>query len=110
MDRLTIVSRVDGLDIEGLRNMVDNLKDRIRSGVIVLATIKDDKVLLSAGATKDVVAQGVHVGNLIREVAKITGGGGGGRPDMAQAGGKDINKLDEALNQVHVLLARQLGI
>lgn len=105
-----IVSQVDGLDIEGLRNMVDNLKDRIRSGVIVLATIKDDKVLLSAGATKDVVAQGVHVGNLIREVAKITGGGGGGRPDMAQAGGKDINKLDEALNQVHVLLARQLGI
>ena len=90
--------------------MVDNLKDRIRSGVIVLATIKDDKVLLSAGATKDVVAQGVHVGNLIREVAKITGGGGGGRPDMAQAGGKDINKLDEALKQVHVLLARQLGI
>ena len=53
--------------------MVDNLKDRIRSGVIVLATIKDDKVLLFAGATKDVVAQGVHVGNLIREVAKITG-------------------------------------
>ena len=105
-----IVSQVEGLDIEGLRNMVDNLKDRLKSGVIVLAATENDRVLFSAGATKDLVARGVHVGNLLREVAKITGGGGGGRPDMAQAGGKDISKLEEALSQVDVLLAKQLGI
>ena len=104
------MSRVEGLDIEGLRNMVDNLKDRLKSGVIVLAATENDRVLFSAGATKDLVARGVHVGNLLREVAKITGGGGGGRPDMAQAGGKDISKLEEALSQVDVLLAKQLGI
>ena len=105
-----IVSRVEGLDIEGLRNMVDNLKDRLKSGVIVLAAVNDDRVIFSAGATKDVVAQGVHVGNLLRETAKITGGGGGGRPDMAQAGGKDAGRLEEALNQVEAILAKQLGI
>ena len=104
-----IVSRVEGLDIEGLRNMVDNLKDRLKSGVIVLAAVNDDRVIFSAGATKDVVAQGVHVGNLLRETAKITGGGGGGRPDMAQAGGKDAGRLEEALNQVEAILAKQLG-
>jgi len=105
-----IVSRVEGLDIEGLRNMVDNLKDRLKSGVIVLAAVNDDRVIFSAGATKDVVAQGVHVGNLLKETAKITGGGGGGRPDMAQAGGKYAGRLEEALNQVEAILAKQLGI
>ena len=68
------------------------------------------KVQFVAAATKDAVAKGVHAGNLLREVAKIAGGGGGGRPDMAQAGGKDPSKITEALQKVDVLLKAQLGI
>ncbi|MCM8901230.1 alanine--tRNA ligase [Caldicoprobacter algeriensis] len=105
-----IAASVEGQDMEGLRDMVDVVKDRIKLGVVVLATVKDGKVHFAAGATKDAVAKGVHVGNLLREVAKIAGGGGGGRPDMAQAGGKDAGKVQEALDQVCVLLAKQLGI
>ncbi|MBM7581368.1 alanyl-tRNA synthetase [Caldicoprobacter guelmensis] len=105
-----IAANVEGQDIEGLRHMMDVMKDKMRVGVVVLATASDGKVHFVAGATKDAVAKGVHVGNLLREVAKITGGGGGGRPDMAQAGGKDASKLQEALSQVCVLLAKQLGI
>ncbi len=105
-----IAAYVEGQDMEGLRNMVDAVKGRVRLGVVVLATVREDKVHFVAGATKDAVAKGVHVGNLLREVAKITGGGGGGRPDMAQAGGKDAGKMQEALDQVCVLLEKQLGI
>ncbi|MEG2539321.1 MAG: DHHA1 domain-containing protein, partial [Clostridium sp.] len=63
----------------------------------VLASTKGDKVMLLAMASKDAVSEGVHAGNIVKEIAKITGGGGGGRPDMAQAGGKDVTKVDEAL-------------
>jgi len=105
-----IAASVEGQDMEGLRNMVDAIKDRVKLGVVVLATVNDGRVHFAAGATKDAVARGVHVGNLLREVARITGGGGGGRPDMAQAGGKDAGKMQEALDQVCVLLAKQLGI
>jgi len=105
-----IAACVEGQDMEGLRDMVDAVKGRVKLGVVVLATVREGKVHFAAGATKDAVARGVHVGNLLREVAKVAGGGGGGRPDMAQAGGKDASKMQEALDQVCVLLAKQLGI
>ncbi|MDK2933962.1 MAG: alanyl-tRNA synthetase [Clostridiales bacterium] len=104
----TVTARMDELNIDGLRNMGDTLKDKLGSGVVILATANDGKVNFVAMATKDVVAKGIHVGNIIREVAKITGGGGGGRPDMAQAGGKDASKIDDALNQVTSLIEQQI--
>lgn len=106
---VTLLSaRFDELDMNGLRNMGDNLKNKIGSGVIVLATGKDNKVNFVVMATDDVVKKGAHAGNLIREVAKIAGGSGGGRPNMAQAGGKDVSKIDEALGKTAEFLKSQI--
>jgi len=105
-----IAATLNGQNIESLRQITDLLRDRIKSGVVVLASESDGKVQFVAAATKDAVQKGVHAGNLLREVAKVTGGGGGGRPDMAQAGGKDPSKISDALNKVDVLLKEQLGI
>lgn len=103
-----IATSVEGQDMESLRNMADLLRDKIKTGVVVLASGYNNRVNLIAAATKDVVAKGVHSGNLIREVAKVVGGGGGGRPDMAQAGGKDIANIDAALNKVKNILSEQI--
>jgi len=103
-----VTAKVDEMDMESLRNMADALRDKLQSGVVVLATVKDDKVNFIAAATKDVVAKGIHSGNIIREVAKTAGGGGGGRPDMAQAGGKDPSKIDEALNKALEIIQSQI--
>lgn len=92
-----LTGRFDQLDMEALRNTGDRLKNRLGSGVVVLATGYGDKVNFVVMAAKDAVDKGIHAGNIIREVAKVAGGGGGGRPDMAQAGGKDLSRIDEAL-------------
>lgn len=92
-------SQVHINDAGQMRTMLDELKQKMGSGVIVLGAVLDGKVHLIAGVTSDLVGQ-YHAGKLVKEVATICGGGGGGRPDMAQAGGKDPNKLDEALNFV----------
>ncbi len=99
--------RMDRLSIEELRDFADQAKDKIGSGVVVAGTVNDGKVALVAMVTKDLSGK-VHAGNLIREVAKMTGGGGGGRPDMAQAGGKDPSKLDQALEEVTEIIRGQL--
>lgn len=109
-DMTYITAELSGQDAKGLREAADLIRDRIKSGVVVLASESQGKVLFVAAATKDAVAKGVHAGNLLREVAKIAGGGGGGRPDMAQAGGKDPSKISAALQKVDVLLKEQLGI
>ena len=93
-----VCARFNQLDMDALRNTSDMLKNKAGSGVLVLASDFGDKVNFVVTATKDVLDKGIHSGNIIKEVAKIAGGGGGGRPDMAQAGGKDISKIDEALN------------
>ncbi len=98
-----IAEKIDNMDMSSLRELGDDLKSRIDSGLIVLAGIKDDKLYFVVTATKDLVSKGIHSGNIIREVARVTGGSGGGRPDMAQAGGKDINKVEESFQ-----LAREL--
>ncbi len=92
-----VTARFDALDMEGLRNACETLRNKINSGIVILASALDGKVSFVAMATKDAVGRGAHCGNIVREAAKAAGGGGGGRPDMAQAGGKDITKIDEAL-------------
>lgn len=99
-----IAAAVENMDSENLRELGDRLRNKLQSGVVVLGSVNEDKVVLLAMATKDAVAKGVHCGKIIKEVATIAGGGGGGRPDMAQAGGKKPEKLNEAINLVEKLL------
>ncbi len=94
----------DGLDMNSLRGAGDSLKQKVDCGVIVLASADGEKVNIIAMATQSAIQKGAHAGNIIREVAKITGGGGGGKPDNAQAGGKDASKIDDALAIVKTLL------
>jgi len=92
-----ITHKFENIDMETLRETADNLRDKLRSGVVVLANIADDKVNFVVTATKDVIDKGIHSGNIVKEVSKIAGGKGGGRPNMAQAGANDVTKVDEAL-------------
>lgn len=103
-----VTARFDALDIDGLRNTGDMLKNRLGSGVVVLASNYADKVSFIVTATKDVMSKGIHSGNIIKEVAKIAGGGGGGRPDMAQAGGRDASKINEALKAALPVIEAQI--
>lgn len=95
-----LTGKVQGTDMANLRNMADDLKAKLGSAIIVLGTVHGDKVNLITAVTKDLVEKGYHAGKIIKEVASRCGGSGGGRPDMAQAGGKDGSKLQEALNFV----------
>ena len=108
---VTIVNaEVEIEDMDGLRNLADLLRDKLTVGVIVLgAKIADDKVNFVVMATKDAVAKGIHAGNIIKETAKVAGGGGGGRPDMAQAGGKNPKKITEALTMATEVITKQIG-
>ncbi len=104
-----VASRLgDGLDMNALRTAGDNLKQKLDCAVIVLASAADGKVNIVAMATADAVSKGAHAGNIIREVAKTCGGGGGGKPDSAQAGGKDASKLDAALKVAADVLKTQI--
>jgi len=96
-DVTLLAKKVTVKDMGQLRNMVDDLKEQLSSGIVLLGAEQTGKVILSAGVTKDLVDQGFHAGQLIGEVAKRCGGGGGGRPDMAQAGGSQPDKLLDAL-------------
>jgi alanyl-tRNA synthetase len=102
-----IAARVSAPDAKALGEMGDWLRDKLGSGVVVLGTVLNDKPQLLAMVTKDLVTNGYHAGNLVRGLATIVGGGGGGRPDMAQAGGRDVAKLDDALAEVGRLLSEQ---
>ncbi|MBO8173027.1 MAG: alanine--tRNA ligase [Bacillaceae bacterium] len=93
-------ANLPGVTMENLRNIADDLKQKVKSGIVVLGTSTGDKVNLIAVVTPDLVEKGYHAGKLIKEVASRCGGGGGGRPDMAQAGGKQPEKLNEALDYV----------
>ncbi|MGJ7921469.1 alanine--tRNA ligase [Neobacillus sp. LXY-4] len=95
-----LAAKVQATDMNNLRNMADDLKQKIGTGIILLGSVNEDKVNLIAGVTNDLIEKGFHAGKLIKEVATRCGGGGGGRPDMAQAGGKDPNKLDAAISFV----------
>ncbi|MGH0540857.1 alanine--tRNA ligase [Bacillus cereus] len=92
-----LAAKVNVADMNNLRTMMDDLKNKLESAVVVLASVNDDKVNILAGVTKDLISQGYHAGKLVKEVASRCGGGGGGRPDMAQAGGKKPAQVEEAL-------------
>jgi alanyl-tRNA synthetase len=94
-----LAARLDGLDPDGLRSVMDTLRDRLPSGIILLGSAVDGKVSLVAAVSKDLMKR-FPAGRLVQDVARMVGGGGGGRPDLAQAGGKDASKLDEAVASV----------
>jgi len=92
-----VVASVQAADMDELRNTADMLRDKIGSGIVLLGMKSADKVNFVCMATKEAVSKGAHAGNIVKATAQAAGGNGGGRPDMAQAGGKDVNKLEEAL-------------
>ncbi len=115
MDQITevkgvkvLAARADGVDMNGLRELGDQLKEKLGEGVIVLASEKDGRVNLVAMATDAAMKQGAHAGNLIKGIAGKVGGGGGGRPNMAQAGGKNPAGIADAIAEVKAVLEQQL--
>ena len=100
--------RADGVDMNGLRNLGDQLKEKLGEGVIVIASVLDGKVNLMATATEGAQKMGCHAGNLIKAIAGLVGGGGGGRPNMAQAGGKNPEGVDAALAKVTETVEEQI--
>jgi len=104
-----LAARVSDVDMNGLMDLGDQLKAKLHEGVIILiSSAGDSKVSLLSMATQEAIDQGAHAGNLIKEIARFVGGGGGGRPSMAQAGGKNPAGIDEALKSAPVVLAGQL--
>ena len=96
-DVTAVVASVPVSDMGELRDMADMVRDKIGSGVVLLGAAGGDKVNFVCMATKDVVGKGIHCGNIVKAAAQAAGGNGGGRPDMAQAGGKDPAAMDQAL-------------
>jgi len=103
------ISEIENMEMDELRNISDLLKDHMGTGVVLLGSVHDGKVNFIATATKDVVKRGFHAGKLVKEVATVAGGGGGGRPDMAQAGGKYPEKLTESLKKGETCIREQLS-
>ena len=98
-----VITQVDGIDAKQLREIADHLKEKLGSGVLVLASVGESNVNLVASVTPDLVRR-YHAGNIIKELARMVGGGGGGRPDFAQAGGKEPSKVGEALKKAEEIL------
>ncbi|MDE6990967.1 MAG: alanine--tRNA ligase [Lachnospiraceae bacterium] len=103
-----LAARADGVDMNGLRDLGDQLKAKLGEGVVVLASGIEGKVNLVAMATDDAMAKGAHAGNLIKGIAGLVGGGGGGRPNMAQAGGKNPEGIDKAIAETKAVLEGQI--
>lgn len=103
-----LAAKVPDVDMNGLRNLGDQLKDKMGEGVIVLVSVIDGKVNLITMATDGAMKKGAHAGNLIKELAAFVGGGGGGRPNMAQAGGKNPAGVDELIAKANSILENQI--
>ena len=103
-----LAASVDNVDMNGLRDLGDQLKEKLGDGVVVLASAKDGKVNLIAMATDAAMKQGAHAGNLIKGIAALVGGGGGGRPNMAQAGGKNPDGIGAAMEEAAKVLEGQI--
>ncbi len=104
-----LATKVADVDMNGLRNLGDNLKEKMGGGVVVLVSTLNDKANVIVMADDDAISKGAHAGNLIKEIAKLVGGGGGGRPNMAQAGGKNPAGADDAVAVAKALLEAQLS-
>jgi len=107
LDGVKLIAERVALPADALRGLADDLVKRLGSGIVVLGCESEGRAQFVSEVSKDLIAAGFHAGNLIREVAKIAGGGGGGRPDFAQAGGKNPERLDEALAKARELVAAQ---
>ncbi len=103
-----LCAKFEGIDMNSLKETADSLRDKVGSGVVVLSNVVDNKVNFVVTATNDVIAKGIHSGNIVREVAKIANGKGGGRPNMAQAGATDVSKVDEALSYASEVIKSQV--
>ena len=101
--------KVEGIDMNGLRDLGDQMKEKLGEGVVVIASAGEGKVNLMATATQGAMEKGAHAGNLIKEVASLVGGGGGGRPNMAQAGGKNPAGIEDALAKAKEVLENQIA-
>ena len=104
-----VAAQVPDVDREQLRTLVDALRVRLGTGLVVLGTVQDGRVALIAAATKDIAGKSVHAGSVVRDVARLVGGGGGGRPDMAEAGGRNPGALPDALERVPDLVRAQMS-
>ena len=102
-------ARLDGVAADELRKMTDTAKAENSDIIIVLAAVNGEKLTFCSACGKDAISKGAHAGNLVREIAKIAGGNGGGKPDSAMAGGKDVSKVEEALGAVSNLVKNQIG-
>jgi alanyl-tRNA synthetase len=106
-DVSVVAAKVSGVDRENLRQMVDTLRQKLGSGVVVLASADQGRVALITGVTKDLIPK-LHAGKIVQELAKMVGGSGGGRPDLAEAGGKDAAGVEGALSSVYPMIERML--
>ena len=104
-----VCGRVDGLAANDLRTLADDIKAKIETVAVVLAANTDGRITFLASASKAAVSAGVHAGMIIKEITQIAGGSGGGKPDMAQGGGKDASKIDEAVKKAAEIVTAQLG-
>ena len=104
-----LATKVADVDMNGLRNLGDQLKDKMGGGVVVLVSTTGDKANVIVKADDDAISKGAHAGNMIKEIAKLVGGGGGGRPNMAQAGGKNPAGADEVVAKAKEILEAQIG-
>ncbi len=104
-----VCARLDGQNADSLKTMADDIKSKNENAVIVLAAFTDEKITFVAMATKNALAKGVHAGKIIKEITAVAGGSGGGKPDMAQGGGKDSSKIDEALSKAETIIKEQIN-
>lgn len=103
-----VCSKFEGMDMNTLKEVADSLRDKLVSGVVILANVADGKINFVVTATKDVIEKGIHCGNIVKEISSIAGGKGGGRPNMAQAGAPDVLKVDDALNAASKVVKSQV--
>ena len=103
-----LTAKFEDMDMNSLKEMADNLRDKLQSGVVAISNVSDSKVNFVVTATKDVIEKGIHSGNIVKEIAQIAGGKGGGRPNMAQAGATDATKIDEALSYACEVIKSQI--
>ncbi len=104
-----ISAEVTAESMDALRGLADRVKEKMKRSVVVLGTVNDGKVMLIAAATRDVLDEGIHAGNIVKEISAKVNGGGGGRPDMAQAGGKNPDGLEDALKEVEKVVHKHKG-
>ena len=103
-----LVKRMDEIDASAIKEMAISLRDKMSNGVVFLATANGGKVVFAAACDKALIKEGIHCGNLVKTAAQICEGNGGGKPDLAQAGGKNVDKLNDAMKEISSILGLSL--